>query len=165
MVKFFSIVTLVFSIIACKEQTKKQASTTEITQTNAVQTALDIESSLQQTDSLEILYYNNPDGDPERYTRFFTYTATNDSTAIKTLIENIQQPITATALKSCRSEGKIYCRNKSEILSTLYFSTRGDSCSYLYFIKTGSMFYVDINNKTKQILSSFKKMAKKPISQ
>ncbi|MFY7901132.1 MAG: hypothetical protein ACOVNY_13170 [Chitinophagaceae bacterium] len=158
-VLFFVLVLL----IACKEKPKNQAEVSAVaTKTKVEQTALDIEPSFQQVDSLEILYYDNPDGDPERYTRFFKFTPTNDTITIQNIIQNLRMPINATALKTCRSEGKIYCRNKSEIINTLYFSTRGDSCSYLYYIKSGNFYYVPISNASKQSLTALKKAAKKP---
>ncbi len=158
---FLSLIVL-FCVAACSEMPDKAKVDTKNTDSLKIRTALEIEPDLRNTDSLEILYYDNPDGDPERYTRFFKFTTNNDSSDIATLVKNIDQPITGTALGKCRSQGKIFFRNQSDIINTLYFSTRGNSCSYLYYIKNGAYYYVRINKETEAVINKNRQFAKVP---
>src|SRR3712207_8263405 len=38
-------------------------------------------------------YYDDPDGDPVRYTRFFQYAITKDSSTIHDLLNNLSEPV------------------------------------------------------------------------
>jgi hypothetical protein len=123
----------------------------------------DVEPDLWKADSLQILYYDNPDGDSLRYTRFFTYTATNDSAKVNTLLKEVNQVfVQQNETRECRSEGKLFLINKEDVLKTIYFSTRGDSCSYMYFIKDGSFIYFSLSKKARMFLQENKLLARKP---
>jgi hypothetical protein len=158
---FLPVVIFLF-LAACNTEPKKTEAAKNQVDSTKFRTALDIEPDLRNTDSLEIVYYDNPDGDPERYTRFFKFTASSDSSDIATLVKNIDQPIVSTELGKCRSQGKIFFRNQSDIINTLYFSTRGDSCSYLYYIKTGAYYYVKINKEAENVINRNRPFAKAP---
>lgn len=91
---------------------------------------------------LEILYFKNPDGDSLRYTRYYTYLQTDGTTVSNKLQRNLTQPFEKlAAIKPFRSEGKIYIPKGQEAAQTVFFSTRCDSCGYLYFIKNGEFIY------------------------
>lgn len=123
----------------------------------------DIEPRLWEADSLQILYYDNPDGDSLRYARFFTYTETNDSLKVNSLLKELNQVfIQHGKPKNCRSEGKLFLLNKADVLKTIYFSTRGDTCSYLYFIKDGGFIYFPLSENAKKFLIENKSLAHKP---
>ena len=149
-------------LAACNNVPEKSDSKIDTIDSLKIRTALQIEPDLQKTDSLEILYYDNPDGDPKRYTRFFKFTALSDSTDIATLVKNMDQPVTSTQLGKCRSQGKIFFRHQKDIINTLYFSTRGDTCSYLYYIKTGAYYYVGINKETADVIKRYRQFARVP---
>jgi hypothetical protein len=130
---------------------------------NIKKTIRDIEPSLWKADSLQIIYYDNPDGDSLRYTRFFSFTKTGDSIKVNSLLEELNQSFEEEQKnRDCRSEGKLFLLNKEDILKTIFFSTRGDSCSYMYFIKDGSFIYFSLSEKAKQFFSKDKKLARKP---
>lgn len=123
----------------------------------------DIEPLLFKADSLQILYYDNPDGDALRYTRFFTLAETTDTAQIHVLVKEmngvyVQEP----KARPCRSEGKLFLMKGEDVLKTVYFSSRGDSCSYFYFIKDGSFFYFPITEGAQKVLQENKLMARKP---
>jgi hypothetical protein len=126
-------------------------------------TGLDAEPTLSKADSLQILYYDNPDGDSLRYTRFFKVASTNDTSLIGSVLFNLDQPFTTSnETINCRSEGKIYLYGRGEPLKTIYFSTRCDSCCYAYFIKDGTFLYFKLTGKVSGLLKKFKGYAKKP---
>ena len=126
-------------------------------------TGLETEPVIGKTDSLQLVYYDNPDGDSLRYSRFFTYVNTTDSVVINSLLHDLEQPFeTVNEVKKCRSEGKIYLLGRQESLKTIYFSTRGDSCTYLYFIKDGAFFYFPLSENFKSILAIHRNKALKP---
>lgn len=97
-------------------------------------------------DSLQILYYDDPDGDSLRYARYYTYVATADTAVLGVFERVLKTPYTETPQRRpCRSEGKIYLFGKAEPLKTVYFSTRyHDGCRYLYVIRDGNFLYFDM---------------------
>jgi hypothetical protein len=125
-------------------------------------TALQIEPQLAATDSLQLLFYNNPDGDSLRYTRYFKFVNTTDGELLKDVFDAVNQPVEQwNELKNCRSEGKIFLYGKNDPLKTVYFSTRCDSCCYLYFIKDGTFFYFPLPVKLRSELTRRKSSLQK----
>jgi hypothetical protein len=166
-VYFFAIV---FLVAACtnggnKQQTGKKISGDSSSSAATVKTGLSIEPSLQQIDSLQILYYDNPDGDSLRYTRFYQYTVTKDSSTVNALLGSFTVPVEQlNEIKKCRSEGKIYAFGKQtgEPLKTIYFSTRCDTCCYVYFIKEGVFYYSPLSINLKNKLKENKVLSRTP---
>lgn len=156
-------------LLSCNSKEKKQQTGSELTKDTTVnitvQTGLDAEPKLQKTDSLQILFYDNPDGDSLRYTRFFKYTITKDPTTINELLGNLSKPVEKLReVKQCRSEGKIYVFGKQtdEPLKTIYFSTRCDTCCYLYYIKEGVFYYSPLSINFKDKLKENKALSRAP---
>ena len=118
------------------------------------------ESQLRSVDSLELLYYKDPDGDSLRYTRFYTYLATKDSSLINGLINNLEDSSEVrNEIKPCRSEGKIFAHNGDQPVKTFYFSTRCDTCCYVYYIKDGEFYYYPLSAELRQSLKNLKPLA------
>jgi hypothetical protein len=110
-------------------------------------------------DSIELLYYKDPDGDSLRYTRFFTYLATKDSSVVNKLVRNLEQPFDKLSqVRRCRSEGKIYAHH-GKAVRTVYFSTRCDSCCYLYYIRNGEFFYFKLMDELREELKQKKSVS------
>lgn len=156
-------------LLSCNNNAKKQQtgsqSTKETTINTTVPNGLDVEPKLRKADSLQILYYDNPDGDSLRYTRFYQYTITKDPATIKDLLENLSKPVEQRSeIKKCRSEGKIYVFGKQteEPLKTIYFSTRCDTCCYLYYIKEGVFYYSPLSINLKNKLKENKALSRTP---
>ena len=122
---------------------------------------LEAEPAIQKTDSLQILFYDDPDGDSLRYARFYSYTTSKDSVVINALLKDLDKPFEQlNQVKKCRSEGKLYLFAEKEPLKTIYFSTRCDSCCYLYFIKDGAFLYFPLSKELNAILNEQKPQAK-----
>lgn len=122
-----------------------------------------IEPGLFQADSLQVIFYDDPDGDSLRYSRYFKYTEVGDSSLIQNILRQMDQVYTQqNTTRPCRSEGKIYLLKGEEMLKTVYFSTRADNCSYFYFIKDGNFIYLPLPEETKTILAETKKKARRP---
>ena len=144
-------------------ENKKTVSGEKGAQETVAKKVSDIEPSLFEADSVQINYYDNPDGDSLRYSRYFTYIETGDTSTIKTLLRTINQVYVQQAKsRDCRSEGKLYFLKGEDILKTVYFSTGNDSCSYFYFIKDGSFIYLQLAPDSKQLLTENRKAARKP---
>jgi hypothetical protein len=162
---FFLFLPLLF-LLACKNggtEIKTPGDTAVTDASYVTKKVSDIEPYLQNADSLQVLYYNNPDDDSLRYTRYFTYTETRDTTLIKSLVNELNQVyVQEPKTRSCRSEGKFYLLKGEDILKTIYFSTRGDSCSYFYFIKDGLFTYFPMTEVAKNLLKEKKQLARKP---
>jgi hypothetical protein len=157
-------------LAACGNGSNKQQASNKISGDSSsvvasVKTGLNIEPSLQQVDSLQILYYDNPDGDSLRYSRFYHYTITNDTSTINELLGNLTLPVEQLSeVKKCRSEGKIYAfrKQKEEPIKTIYFSTRCDTCCYLYYIKEGLFYYSPLTTNLKNKLKENKAQSRTP---
>lgn len=144
-----------------KEKETAQVSNTD--QTRLLNSGIDIEPALLDVDSIEVIYYDDPNGDSLRYSRFFSFTTHTDTAFIQPVLRTFQQQFTqyGQALK-CRSEGKMFLHKSEVPVKTIYFSSGADSCSYLYFIKNGNFFYFPLPREIKGLLSSDKKNARKP---
>lgn len=118
-------------------------------------TGLSFLAQLQKADSAQVVVYDDPDGDPRRYTRFYKWYNTSDSSEVSNLLqlanhhfERVEQ------VKDCRSQGKVFFFKKGQPLQTLYFSSRGDSCSHTYFIADGWFFYMPADSNANSFISS-----------
>lgn len=164
---FIGIFALCFAAWACNDEGTKTAggaaSGKDTAALSLVHSGLEFEPLLARADSLQILYYNDPDGDSLRYSRFFRYTATRDTGIIGALVANFRQPVEQwNTVKDCRSEGKIYVLKGEEILKTVYFSTRCDTCCYVYYIKEGAFYYTPLSADLKQQLADNKQLSREP---
>jgi hypothetical protein len=124
---------------------------------------IDIIPDVKFTDSVQVLFYKNPDGDPERYTRFYTHVTLTDSGFTKSLLDGLDQSFREYAqVKNCRSEGKMYLfkQGGGDPLQTIYFSTRCDTCCYVYYINNGLFYYMNMNDDLSQQLKLLRSKAK-----
>lgn len=120
----------------------------------------DVEPLLENTDSLQVLFYDNPYGDPKRYARFFRYTATADSGMVELFKSGLRGLYNEyDSVINCRSEGKAYLFGKGEVVKTVFFSSRCDSCCYLYFIKNGKFLYIPMPENLKSGLKELKSIS------
>jgi hypothetical protein len=143
-----------------KEDSNPQQPATEIRIAN---TGFDAEPHLRDTDSIQVLYYDDPDGDSLRYSRYFRYAVTADTAMISQLLSGFEKPYNESlAPRVCRSEGKMFLFANEKELKTVYFSTRCDSCCYLYFIKDGKFLYYDLNESTRAAIGELQKQSIKP---
>jgi len=153
---------------ACSNENNAQKEPSDTVPVNTLQqpkTVKEVEERLFKADSLQVIYYDNPDGDSLRYSRYFTYTEINNTARVSALLQEMNQVfVQEPAARNCRSEGKIFLLNGEDILKTVYFSTRKDSCSYFYFIKDGNFFYFPVTEKAKRFLTELKTVAKKPVA-
>lgn len=115
-------------------------------------------------DSLQILYYDDPDGDSLRYTRYYSYTSTADTQVLNRLTADLHRPYYETVQRRpCRSEGKIYLFSAAEPSKTVYFSSRNASgCRYLYVIHHGNFLYFDMSAEIAAMLEGNKQHSIRP---
>lgn len=162
----FSIL-FVFGITACNNSENNnsisQVSDSAIFKNEVLMTGLGLIPEIDGFDSLQILYYDNPDGDPKRYTRYFSYISSKDTAMVKSILFNLNQSFEEyMEVKECRSEGKIYLYKNNDPVKTLYFSTRCNTCCHLYYIKNGMFYYMEINPHLSELLHVYKASAIKP---
>ena len=159
---------VLFAFTACNnagDKTLSKGTTKDSISVNEYKpkTGLEAEPLISKTDSLQIIYYDDPDGDSLRYTRFYSYLSSTDSGFIQQVVQQLNQPFQQlNENKPCRSEGKIYLYQKAESAKTIYFSTRCDSCCYLYFIKDGAFLYFPMAPEVGEIIKKKKSEAQKP---
>lgn len=125
--------------------------------------AINLESVVRFTDSVQVLFYNDPDGDPERYTRFYTHAEVKDSGFTATVLNSLDQSFQEySRVKECRSEGKMYLfrQGADDPLQTIYFSTRCDSCCYVYLIKNGLFYYMNMTDDLSTQLKTLRSKSK-----
>jgi hypothetical protein len=161
--KLFVIFSFIFLLISCANNAKVD----EVPATGdtvVFRKGLDFIPDVKFTDSVQVLFYKDPDGDPERYTRFYTHVTLTDSGFTKSLLNSLDQSFQEfSQVKNCRSEGKMYLfkQGGNDPLQTVYFSTRCDSCCYVYYINNGLFYYMNMSNDLSQQLKSLRgKVAK-----
>ncbi|MGZ5253232.1 MAG: hypothetical protein ACXWV4_02555 [Flavitalea sp.] len=106
---------------------------------------------LTSTDSVEILYFDEPDND-----RYFTYLPTTNKEFIGSLVEDLSEH--SIEEFECFKKGKIYMFSKGKIFTTVYFSH--EQCDVLRFIHNGKVYYFKPSDETKKLLSDMKPKAK-----
>lgn len=145
------------------EATKQEISNGNNSEIRIANRGIDAEPRLLQTDSVQVLYYDEPDGDSLRYSRFYRYTITADSGTVKRLTAVFQESFADQLQpRACRSEGKMFLFAGEQEVKTVYFSTRCDTCCYFYFIKDGRFLYFSLDDSTRSLLRELKKKSIKP---
>ena len=165
LLRFFFCPFLLFCLLACGNETAndRTAKTDRGTDTLATKRIRDLEPSLFAADSVQVLFYDDPDGDSLRYSRFFMHTEIADTAHIRSLLNELNQVyVQEPVARACRSEGKLYLLRGEDILKTVYFANRGDSCRYFYLIKDGAFFYFPQTDAAASWLSKQRKAAQKP---
>jgi hypothetical protein len=126
-------------------------------------TGLEFQPRIQKGDSVEVIFYTDPDGDPKRYTRFYTLYSSTDTAMVVALKQSVNKHFERIErVKDCRSEGKVHFFANGNPTQTVYFSNRGDSCNHLYFIADGWFFYMSMDSSTSGRLSELKKKSIAP---
>lgn len=154
-------------IIGCGSDSESPSTKAIVSDTSSIstlkyKTALQVEPLLANTDSVQMLFYSNPDGDSLRYTRFFSHISSKDAEFIRLLVQQAAEVAEErNEVRDCRSEGKIYLFSKGEPVKTIYFSTLADKCSFLYLIKNGYFYYLPLSEPLKSALLKNKESAKK----
>lgn len=127
-------------------------------------TGLDFQPSIKEADSVQVLFYDNPDGDPRRYTRYYKWINSNDTGVVRAMKQSIDKSFERIEqVKDCRSEGKVYFFAGGNPIQTVYFSNRGDSCSHLYFIADGWFYYMKMDSSSAIMLKDLKAKSFKPL--
>ncbi len=150
-------------LLSCNEGRKaddKPMPNTEIVPSSIIQ----IDSTLQSVDSMVIVFYNDPLGkDSLRYTRFYKQYSTNNSNDIDFIKSQLTNATSILEkVKPCRSEGKIWCFSKNDILQTIYFASYSDVCNHIYIIKNGLFYYSNFNKPFIDKLVMLRKLAVTP---
>jgi hypothetical protein len=151
-------------VLSCQPATQKVVDANEAYYESIKDlTGAEFDERLQGADSLTFFFYDNPDGDAKRYTRFYKEYVTRDSMLLAVMSKSVQKKfIRLEQIKDCRSQGKVFLFENSKPKQTLYFSNRGDSCNHIYFIKDGWFYYMDMDSTTANLLNSLKPLATKP---
>lgn len=148
-----------FTCISCNDPgNKKSEANSFLRATNGIE----LDARLNTADSLVFVFYKNPfTSDSLRYTRYYTQYATTDTTNISLLLQNLKAPFTKLEkVKNCRSEGKVWCYAKGRIFQTIYFSTRCDNCCFIYIIRDGFFFYMNLDKSLTNRLTELKLLSK-----
>lgn len=126
-------------------------------------TGLGFQPRIQKADSVQVLFYTNPDGDSKRYTRFYTWYPSSDSQVVAAMKQSVDKHFERIErVRECRSEGKMHFFAEGNPMQTVYFSNRGDTCNHLYFIADGWFFYMPMDSATSGRLKELKSKAFSP---
>lgn len=161
----FLLLTAWLFILGCNDDNTKEVHIKPLTadttnKTSLVRTGIDAEPKLLSADSIQIIYYDDPDGDTLRYARFFSYFNTNDTAILNELHKTLASSVSILQeARKCRSQGKMYLLKGEDPVKTVYFSTKDGECSYLYFIKDGLFYYFQLPEATKTMLKKQKAKA------
>jgi len=161
--KVFVAIALVFLLANCNPATAPKQPSEEATADTItlITTGTTLEPRFLIMDSIAVLFYNDPfGGDAERYTRYYKTFLSNSDSIIGFLQANMALPFTEDSLRSCRSEGKVFCFSKGKVIQTVYFNKKKEGCYQLYFINTGRYFYFKPMPALVAQLAKVKTMAK-----
>jgi hypothetical protein len=161
----FAVIVMIF--ISCNNAADNKAATpaADSAAPVALLKAIDLQPEMRGTDSVQALFYNDPDGDPKRYTRFFKVASTIDTGVVSPVLRSLDQSFQEYEnVKDCRSEGKIYLFKKGveDPLQTIYFSTRCDTCCYVYYIRNGRFYYMPMTTELDSTLKRIRQGAREP---
>jgi len=126
---------------------------------------IDLDERINSTDSVVVVFYDDPyTADSSKYTRFYKqYGTTSGTEIIRPLLNNLELPFTKLEkVKACRSEGKLWLYAKGKIFQTIYFTFTKSSCAFIYLIKDGFFFYMDIQQSFSDQLRAIQKLVKAP---
>ncbi len=172
--KAFLIVNCIYLIIlsACVEQRQEPVASHEqpaeiVMPADEKTSILQVDERLVKADSLVIVFYKDPHGpDSLRYTRFYKQFSVTDTSFIRLLMSQLTGKATKLEkMRSCRSEGKIWCFSGGDIIQTIYFSNFSQECNFLYIIKHGFFYYSPLLPGFSKSLYAYKKYAKEPLNQ
>ncbi len=128
-------------------------------------TGLTFQPGIARADSVQVIFYTNPDGDAKRYTRFYTLLPSTDSLVVTAMKHSVDKHFERLEkIRDCRSQGKIYFFAEGNPVQTVYFSNRGDSCNHLYFIADGWFYYMPMDSSTALTLKALRADAAEPVS-
>jgi hypothetical protein len=128
-------------------------------------TGLGFQPALKEADSVQVLFYDDPDGDAKRYTRYYKWFPSHDSNVVNPLKQAADKHFERLEkIKDCRSEGKIHFFKGDNPTQTFYFSNRGDSCNHLFFIADGWFYYMPMDSSSASFLKELKSQAVVPPS-
>ena len=147
---------LLLAATSCKEP-GKQAGNGSQSGKLVFQKGIDLQPQMKKTDSVQTVFYKDPDDDPERYTRYYYTINSIDTGFVNRVLRGLNQSFQELEkVKDCRSEGKMYLfkRGADDPLQTIYFSTRCDSCCYVYFIRHGRFYYMNMTDELSDLLNS-----------
>jgi hypothetical protein len=156
--KWFVFFLLFFSIAACN--TSEDPATKD---TVAVVEQSAFAPGPLRPDSIEVIYYQKPFTDKERYTRFFSNLVTRDTGLIRNLMSVLALTgVKEDSIRTCMSEGKINIPLKGDAYQVVYFSREANPCNYLYVIRNGQFFYYTLDATIMEKLNQMERLAKKP---
>jgi hypothetical protein len=161
MIKLFSVLCLTTCLLmACKSINTQEApvdANQAYYESIRHMTGLEFQPRIQKADSVEVIFYTDPDGDPKRYTRFYTLYPSKDTAILAAMQQSVDKHFERIErVKDCRSEGKMHFFADGNPTQTVYFSNRGDSCNHLYFIADGWFFYMPMDSSTSDRLRQLK---------
>jgi hypothetical protein len=134
---------LALAAAACQQTASPPATTAAVPDVQLVTQAAQLVPALATTDSVLFIFYNNPyKGDAERYTRYYKQVGSRADSALQLVKQALAIPfVRQDTLRSCRSEGKIFCFAAGRPVQTLYFSRQSEACTHLYLIHEGRYYY------------------------
>ncbi len=150
------------SINACKNKTANNSQA--VPAIANIVNGIELDKRFSSADSLVVVFYKDPFGnDSLRYTRYYNQHVTTDSTFVTELLYNLNQPFTKQEkIKPCRSEGKVWMYSQGKLFQTIYFAYNKSDCYFLYLIKDGFFYYMDVKKTLLDKLNAAKKLAKEP---
>jgi hypothetical protein len=154
----------VIFLSACTYDKKENGQSVESTIAIVPKTGFELDGRFSEMDSAVFVFYDDPFGsDSLRYTRFYKQHGTSADSLIGPLAQALKLPFAKfEKVKPCRAEGKVWLFAKGKIFQTVYFSRGHGACSFMYVIKDGFFYYMDIQQPMIDQLAIIKPLAKTP---
>jgi hypothetical protein len=116
--------------------------------------ALEVDPRLQEADSIIWVVYEHPfSKDSLSYTRYYHQQSITDSSFLHLMREQLQQKVAVReGPMPCRNEGKIWLFSRGRIFQTLYFAFSKADCSFLFYIKDGLFYFLELKSPFRELL-------------
>lgn len=147
---------------ACQQTAAPPTTTAAVPDVQPITQAAQLVPALATTDSALFIFYDNPyEGDAERYTRYYKQAGSRADSALQIVKQALAIPfVMQDSLRSCRSEGKIFCFAAGRPVQTLYFSRQSAACTHVYLIHEGRYYYWQPSNAFFKSLDAMKRLAR-----
>lgn len=135
---------IIIAVVACKSKP-------------AVVTGEQLMPDMKLTDSVELIYFKQPENQ-----RWYTYLPLTDKSFIDALVNDVSGPVQAET--QCPKDGKIYCFKNGQVFNTIFFGYPDDKCNFLRYIKNGVVYHFPLSATVKKKLNEYKQLAKEPVA-
>lgn len=149
-------------LFSCEEKNKKENADKK--PATVYYTGVELDERLAAADSVVFVFFTDPfTADSLQYTRYYKQYASTAGSDIEALLSALNTSVTKEEKpRPCRNEGKAWVFTKAKIFQTIYFAWSKNNCAFIYLIKDGFFYYMEIKAPFVSTLESCRAKATEP---